>query len=297
MLARDKCRHGLDISEHRLSGCSCHRLRQKFPGGYDVLYNDDFFELIEAGSLRSARRVIPEVLRLTQAKSVVDFGCGVGTWLAAVQECGIEDVVGIDGTYVSRERLKIPASCYDPQDLTQRVQVARRFDLAVCLEVAEHLPESRADSLIEDIARTTDAVLFSAAIPGQFGTGHINEQWPDYWAQRFLKHGFFALDTLRERFWSDPSVETHYKQNSILYLRGERYELFRGDRCAVQNGEVRRLIHPNLYEMYVGLSDPFSSVGFRARRVFSQWAPTGLRRAVRALRQRLPGERRAVEYR
>ena len=249
----------------------------------NTIYGSCFFELIEAGSSTSASAIVPEVVRLTAPNSVIDVGCGVGSWLVAAQQAGITDILGIDGCYVPRERVRIPIQCFEPRDLSLPLQLTRRFDLAMCLEVAEHLPESRADSLVSDLVGAADAVLFSAAIPGQFGTGHINEQWPDYWAKKFLRHEYFALDVLREQFWHREDVETHYKQNCVLYLNERAYARLLPEKAAITDGNVRRLVHPTLYTVYMNISHPFSALRFRSRRGISGWVPDSVRRARRRL--------------
>lgn len=246
-------------------------------------YNRNFFEELTQGSLRSAALIMPDVIALLNPKSVADVGCGVGCWLAAVRDCGIIDTLGIDGTYVPRDRLRIPLSGFYPWDLANPLQLSRRFDLSICLEVAEHLDESRADSLVDDLTRIADAVLFSAAIPGQFGTGHVNEQWPEYWGKKFLTNGYFALDLIRERFWDRAEVETHYKQNCILYLKKETFPQLMMHEAAVKDGHLRRLIHPTLYTTYMRLSHPISALVFRSRRSVSGRLPPTLKRAVRRL--------------
>src|SRR5688572_21294277 len=98
-------------------------------------YDTAFYDLQRDESLRTAQAVVPVVRDLTQPTSVVDVGCGVGTWLAAWRECGVLDVHGIDGSYVDREMLLIPAEHFQPHDLSTPINVERRFELAMSLEV------------------------------------------------------------------------------------------------------------------------------------------------------------------
>ena len=67
-------------------------------------------------------------------------------------------------------------------------------------------------------------MLFSAAIPGQPGTHHINEQFPWYWQKLFARHGYVALDVVRPRVRHNPAVEPWYSQNVLLYMARARYE-------------------------------------------------------------------------
>jgi hypothetical protein len=166
---------------------------------------------------------------LVRPKSVVDFGCALGAWLKVFEEHGTRTLRGLDGHYVDRSKLLIESACFTPVDLAQAVTVHRahafrpdeRYDLAVCLEVAEHLPGSAAPGLIHTLTALAPFVLFSAAIPGQRGVGHINEQWPSYWKALFEEHGFRRLDPLRRHIWRDDRIPWWYRQNIFLYVSGE----------------------------------------------------------------------------
>jgi SAM-dependent methyltransferase len=73
--------------------------------------------------------------------SLLDVGCGTGTWLRAAMECGVTDVWGLDGVLLPPERLLFPAEKYGQQDFSRPWDLGRRFDVVLCLEVAEHLDE------------------------------------------------------------------------------------------------------------------------------------------------------------
>lgn len=182
-------------------------------------YDRNFYQRQQDGSLRSARRVLPHVLQLVQPRSIVDVGCGVGTWLKAANELGIEDVAGIDGTYVDRAMLQIDGARFTPADLSRPFALPRTFELAMSLEVAEHLPETSASGFVRSLGNLAPVVLFSAAIPKQIGESHINCQWQQWWVERFAEVGYVAVDCLRRRVWDDPEVEWWYAQNMLLFVR------------------------------------------------------------------------------
>jgi cyclopropane fatty-acyl-phospholipid synthase-like methyltransferase len=187
--------------------------------GKKTSYDAEFFDELQDGSLASARVVVPLLLQLISPKSVVDIGCGQGAWLRAFLENGICDVLGMDGSYVRRSNLVIPEDKFREVDLTGRYEINRNFDLAVCVEVAEHLLPSAGRYLVKTITERAAAALFSAAVPGQRGTSHINEQWPEYWRAIFFEHGFVRLDPIRRRIYGDSSVDWWYRQNLFLYVR------------------------------------------------------------------------------
>jgi len=170
----------------------------------------------------SAREIVPLVTALIEPTRVVDVGCGTGTWLATFAEHGATDILGLDGNYVDRSLLDIPAGRFIATDLSKPVHVGGKYDLAVCLEVAEHLPEASAETLVQLLTDLAPCVLFSAAIPFQGGVNHLNEQWPEYWATRFRARDFLPIDCLRRTIWSNEKVAWFYAQNILLFAE-ERY--------------------------------------------------------------------------
>ena len=148
----------------------------------------------------------------------MDVGCGAGTWLSVFSSFG-KNIEGYDfGSGVVNEAV-IPSSLIKIADLTKPLDFGRRYDLALNLEVAEHLEESSADVLVQSLSCARDMLLFSAAIPRQGGTHHVNCQWPSYWAKKFAAFGFVAFDILRPIFWLNSSICPWYRQNMILYIR------------------------------------------------------------------------------
>ncbi len=213
-------------------------------------YNQQFFAHHEAVARTSARAVIPLVAELVAPRSVVDVGCGVGTWLAEFKSAGIDDVLGIDGEYINRDELVIPREQFTSHDLTEPLALERRFDLAVCLEVAEHLPEEKAEALVASLVSLAPVVLFSAAIPFQGGNDHVNEQWPEYWQQRFAERNYVVIDCLREPLWRHKDVAPWYAQNLLVYVDRDRLADYPrlADHFA-RAGENPRLslVHPEHY--------------------------------------------------
>src|SRR4029434_6459217 len=109
----------------------------------DTLYDSSFFEALSSGSASSAAQILPEVVRLIAPKSAVDLGSGIGEWLGELRKLGVTDVLGVDGDWVDRAALKIPAAQFKPFDLRNKLMMDRAFDLAISLETAEHLPPER----------------------------------------------------------------------------------------------------------------------------------------------------------
>ena len=184
-------------------------------------YPPEFYRSHGETALASARRIVPIVLDLLTPQRVVDIGCSGGAWLAIFREHGVEDILGLDGVWIDEDQLKIPRQCFRRADLRQPLEIEGEFDLALSLEVAEHLPPARAEGFIAELAALAPVVLFSAAIPFQGGHHHVNEQWPDYWARYFKSHRFEAIDIIRSQVWNDPKVSSWYKQNILIFARDD----------------------------------------------------------------------------
>lgn len=182
-------------------------------------YTTSFYEQLRNGAKQSADVVVPLVLQFLPARSVVDVGCGDGSWLAAFRRLGVVEIFGVDGKYVDRSLLQIPQDCFQGFDLTKSFDLGRVFELAVSLEVAEHLPAECAPAFVKCLTKLAPAVLFSAAIPFQGGTHHLNEQWPDKWVGLFKEHGYLPIDFIRKRVWQNDAVEWWYAQNVLMFAR------------------------------------------------------------------------------
>jgi len=182
-------------------------------------------------------------------KKLIDVGCGVGAWLAIFKAAGVPEILGIDGDYVARDMLMIPQECFAAHDLTKPYHSNKQFDMAVSLEVAEHLPPERAEGFVDLLSSLAPVILFSAAVPGQGGMSHLNEQWLDYWAPFFAKRGYVLVDCIRARFWENSRVRWWYRQNSVLFVRKEKlaeYPLLQKE-YERSSAMPLRLVHPMMY--------------------------------------------------
>lgn len=232
-----------------------------------VNYPKSFYRSLESPALNSAREVLPFLFELFRPGSVVDVGCGTGEWLSVCQELGAKDILGID--FYGGDLLKIERTSFVKQNLSKPFTLPRSYDLAMSLEVAEHLPPESAEGFVGSLTSLSSVVLFSAAIPSQGGAGHVNEQWPEYWASLFEKFDFVPIDCIRPRFWDNEKVTCHYSQNSVLYIK-------RGMEVKdLSSFNMQRFVHPALFEGYAAelrrLTPLFTSRGLVKRLPAALW--------------------------
>jgi hypothetical protein len=183
-------------------------------------YDDSFFDYISIGAMRSAAVVAPLVLRHYTPSSLIDIGCGRGAWLAEWDRVGVKDHIGVDGNYVDQHRLLISRDKFTSQELTKSFYLARKFDLAISLEVGEHIIPEATEIFLDNICRHADAILFSAAVPGQGGTLHVNEQNYEFWRERFVARGYRLFDFVRQAIQARGEVEPWYRYNTMFFARG-----------------------------------------------------------------------------
>ncbi len=197
----------------------------------------------EVHNLKSPDIVVPVLVDFFKPTSVLDVGCGIGTWLHSFRKNGVKNIFGVDGDFVDRELLKehIKENEFAGIDLKDAFNLKRKFDLVVCLEVAEHLPPESAETFIHSLCQHGDLIVFSAAIPGQGGQNHLNEQWVDYWAEIFRKNGYSLYDMLRPVFWNDSRIDYWYKQNMVVFSKKPLW-------VHVPTTTIHRLVHPDLFK-------------------------------------------------
>jgi len=198
----------------------------------------NFNHNIEAYNTKAANIIVPILISTFNPKSVIDIGCGIGTWLNVFKKNEVIDYLGVDGSYVDRTLLLkyIEEENFYPFDLRNELNLNKKYDIVISLEVAEHIDEKHSDNFIKTLTNHSDTIIFSAAIPFQVGENHINEQWPSYWIEKFEKHNFFPHDIIRPLIWNNAEIEFWYKQNIIVFKKAIK-----------SNMPVLDLVHPFLY--------------------------------------------------
>lgn len=201
----------------------------------------------------TAEIVVPILIERYKPASVLDLGCNTGRWLMWFMECGVYDVAGIDGDNMLDE-LRIPLYNFIPADLTKPIHLGRKFDLVMCLEVAEHLDEKYADVLVDTAIRHSDTVFWSAATPGQTGYNHVNEQPHEYWIEKFKAKGYTA------RIMTDelPQIPHDYYRKNAIEFKKNRMNTYSQNKEDLQ-----------IQEYFKGRTGTLLSVGENDGRTFS----------------------------
>lgn len=257
------------------------------------LYDAHYHDTKEIGSRNAADAILGLTFEVIDVESVLDVGCGYGSWLATAAALGVRDLTGIEGPWAAEWRDRgVLVADFDLvlTDLEAPLVLDRTFDLVVCQETAEHLTASRADAFVAELcAASSRAVLFSAAIPGQGGPNHVNEQWTREWAGRFAGHGFRPLDVFRRRIWNRDEIPVYYRQNALLFVGSSAYSEARQrlDQLPVPPAEAALdLVHPYYYEREIKQRDAVPRLPELLRATASIPAAVGRSLRFRAARRR-----------
>jgi len=210
------------------------------------MYDEKYYKKHQDGSYKSAQIILKFIHGITNFQTLIDYGCGMGTWGSAAKSLGISHYVGIDQNSYDPTYMLIESSDYIQQDLQEPIDIASKFDLAICVEVAEHVPKDKSDILLNNVCQNSEVVLFSAALTGQGGTGHINEQPCSYWIQKFRTRGYLPVDFIRSFFWNEEQIEIWYRNNCILYMTSEALKQFKAN--IPPTLPPTDIIHPQMLE-------------------------------------------------
>lgn len=185
----------------------------------DAVYDDAFFKQNAELITPTVKAVVDTVIEIKDCIRVVDFGCGGGQYLKEFYDRG-SYVFGVDGSNFAKLNAVIPQENFQVSDLTKPINLGHPFSVALCFEVAEHIPTEASKTLVKNITSHAPLVFFTAAPPGQGGTDHINEQPPEFWIKLFKDMGFTYLDKDTE------AIRISWKKKKVLWWIANNIMLF-----------------------------------------------------------------------
>lgn len=216
-------------------------------------YDRAFYDEQLNGSLSSARVLLGRLSTWMRPESVLDIGCGRGAWLKAWHELGARTLHGVDGPWNDGRSMIEPSIRFSAADLEQPLVGLPRVDLAMSVEVVEHLSPQAGAALVDALVGASDVVLFSAAFSGQGGVHHVNERYHSHWGHMFRSHGFRCFDAFRPWAWSDARVAPWHRANVFLHVReGNALQSGLRDHGVAEIADLGFMdaVHPWLYERY-----------------------------------------------
>ncbi len=183
-------------------------------------YDDSFYDMTIRTEASNAHVVAKSIMDAFHPKSLIDLGCGCGIYLKAFHDLGMTDLIGYDGSAHAVTKSLAPKGLVVHQDLTT-FEPDRRYDMCLCIEVAEHIRPQFSDDLVRLAVKCSDTVIFTAAPPGQGGTNHINLQPKENWTKRFNDNGFTHEAEL-SKTWSD-----YFKKENVVWWIWKNISIYR----------------------------------------------------------------------
>ncbi len=189
---------------------------------HDDLYDRVYFERQNIAMRKSAQGIAASIIeRLPTVRHAVDVGCGSGSIIEALRERGISSI-GLEYAEAALDLCRSKGLDVRKFDIESEEKVALSADLVLSTEVAEHIPEEHADAYVDLLTGLADTILMTAAVPGQGGTDHVNEQPNEYWIEKFMCRGFshdMAVSQSWREDWRRRGVDKHRASNVMLFLR------------------------------------------------------------------------------
>lgn len=195
--------------------------RVKYAINPQLIYGEDSFyddtRKHKDASIRAAAQLILETF---SPQSVADIGCGEGLFLRTLAEQGVK-VIGCD---ISEAAIRLAPDTFTvfQADATKPIRFNHRFDVCICVEIAEHIPNRYSKTLVQNVTSASDVAFFTAAPPWQGGVGHINEQPAEFWVRLFAEEGYeldqATTDTLKQRM-KEANVVFWLPQNLMIFRK------------------------------------------------------------------------------
>ena len=186
----------------------------------EVMFNKSFFDKNLKWNVPIAKKLVELIMRFFTPQSVVDVGCGNAEFLAEFKKENIL-IKGYEGSRHALENSLVDRKFIEQFDLRNKIISQRRYDLALCLEVAEHIDKKFSRILVDSLTVLADTIIFTAAPPGQGGHFHINEQPKEFWIEKFQAKGFTYEVQISQK------IRDEARKNNILSWYSDNFMVFR----------------------------------------------------------------------
>lgn len=190
---------------------------------HDSIYDEAYYDRdVEGPAAQAAPHIASSIVTRFKPKSLIDVGCGTGVMLTAFRRHGL-DVRGLEYSTAGLRRCKERQLNVQRFDLERdTLRTARTYDLALSLEVAEHLPEQAADRFVRLLCESASIVVVSAAKPGQGGVDHVNLQPQSYWIRKFAECGHSYNSEITDQLvadWRTANIISYYYENLMVFQK------------------------------------------------------------------------------
>lgn len=182
------------------------------------MYNKRYFQTIEQAEKVQAESLADILIEMYDPKSVGDVGCATGLYLVPFLTRGVV-AVGWDSADYAVDQKLVPG--VEKADITETM-VGINVDLAICLEVLEHIDNDLCGGVIQNLVNMSELIIFSAAQPGQKGTGHINCKPKKHWETLFNIRGYNRDPEAEARILDHVTKNDHaewFKNNLQVFKR------------------------------------------------------------------------------
>lgn len=190
------------------------------------LYNDDFFLWHSKYAHEYSVKTMDWFIYNYMPRSVIDYGCGIGSYLLSAHNNGIEKIKGFDiGGEFARKYTPLEVQPFiEYIDCTQEI-VTSKYDCVISFETAEHIEPSGTNTFISNLVNSLDKIgliLFTAAPEGQQGTGHINCRPKEFWINEFESRGLVHMISSQEsikKAWKELGAPDYIINNLLVFTK------------------------------------------------------------------------------
>jgi len=185
---------------------------------YDDFPKEKWLNGLAEQSKHNSRHILSLFSVYGIPESYLDVGCGDGTMVRTARLLGVR-AYGVDQLVDESW-----GEGFFHANLVDKFVTPAPVRMVTSFEVGEHIHESAhatfCDTLTESLDKSPGAMLvFSAARPGQGGTGHIACRPAEYWHNQFILRGlsYNSDATLRmAHIWSQMNSPLNYLWDNLM---------------------------------------------------------------------------------